>query len=117
MDPATVVRDDLRSYALRRCIRFYTAVVVLAIVVVGGQMLDDRAATDRVLAFGALLFVVLAVVEVAAGTVMLQMAKVRSGLPGPESPLWLFAQGAGPSWIAALLFLGVAAVLFVATRL
>lgn len=117
MDPATEVRADLRSYALRRCIRFYAALVLLAIVVVGGQLLDDGGRRDEVSLFGALLFVALAVVEAAAGLVMQQMAKVRSGHPGEESPLWLFAQGAGPSALAAALFLGVAGVLFVATRL
>lgn len=111
MDPGTVVRDDLRSYALRRCIRFYTALVLVAFAMVGSQVVEGVSSKEIFIGIG-LLLVVLAAVEVAGGIVMAQMAKVRAQHPGPETPLWAFAQGPAPSWLAAGLFVASAGFLF-----
>ncbi|MCA1818776.1 MAG: hypothetical protein LC620_01765 [Halobacteriales archaeon] len=112
MDPATVVRDDLRSYALRRCIRFYSAIVVAAIYWGAGAIsLRSDEFEASAIPFG-VIFSLLVLVELASGIVMLEMARVRNAYPGPETPLWKFAQGPHPSWIAALFFAGLAALSF-----
>lgn len=104
MDDALVVRDDLRSYALRRCIRFYAAILVTCIAWTASR-LAEWPARNEILSGGAFLLLVLAGVELGAMTVMLQMAAVRRRLRGgPETPLWAFAQGPWPSAVAAVLF-------------
>lgn len=116
MDPGTVVRDDLRSYALRRCIRFYTAILLVALAMVSSQQGIDRVNANEIFTGIAVLLAVLAAVEVSAGVVMAQMARVRAQHPGPETPLWAFALGPVPSWLAAALFLAVAGVLWLGSR-
>ena len=105
MDDASAVRDDLRSYALRRCIRFYTAILVTSITWSISQVAPGFAASGNVLRGGAALLGVMAVVELASMVVMLQMAKARARLGGgPETPLWALAQGPWPSAVAAAFF-------------
>jgi hypothetical protein len=113
VDEALVVRDDLRSYALRRCIRFYTAILVVAVTWTGSRLAAGDAGRD-ILVVGQALLVVLAGVELAAMAVMMPMAKARQRLGGgPETKLWAFAQGPWPSAIAAIVFVGFAAGLSV----
>lgn len=105
MDDALVVRDDLRSYALRRCIRFYTAILVTCVAWTGSRLAEGERSGD-VLRGGALLLVVVAGVELGAMLVMRDMARARARIGGgPETPLWAFAQGPWPSLLAAALFL------------
>ncbi|MEA3165990.1 MAG: hypothetical protein QOJ26_859 [Thermoplasmata archaeon] len=109
MDPATVARDDLRSYALRRCIRFYSAILVTSVGWTVSRLADGQARGEGMLG-AAFLLVVLAAVEFASLVVMAQVAKARDRLgPGPETPLWAFAQGPLPSGLAAVFFLALAA--------
>ena len=108
MDEALVVRDDLRSYALRRCIRFYTAVLVTCISWSVSRLAAGHA-RGEVLWGGAFLLVVIAGVEASAMLVSLDMARARARLGGgPETRLWAFAQGPWPSAVAAALFLALA---------
>lgn len=108
MDEAASVRDDLRSYALRRCIRFYAALLVACVAWTGSRLAEGPARAE-VLWGGALLLVVMAGVELGAMAVMVPMAKARARLGGgPETPLWAFAQGPWPSLVAAAFF-GLAA--------
>ena len=105
MDEALVVRDDLRSYALRRCIRFYTAILVVCISWSVSRLAAGQARAE-VLWGGASLLVVIAGVELGAMLVSRDMARARARLGGgPETPLWAFAQGPWPSALAAALFL------------
>lgn len=118
-----IARADLRSYALRRCIRFYVGLILFfapiataALVSMAGEGRDAGEAAGRfhsmvVFATGAFLLAVLVAVEVASGIVMTAMAKVRDAFPGPETRLWRFAQGPGPSWIAAAFFAVLAGIL------
>lgn len=116
MDEALVVRDELRSYALRRCIRFYTAVLVTSIAWTGSRLVDGERGGD-VLRGGAFLLVVIAGVELGAMLVMVHMARARARIGGgPETPLWAFAQGPWPSALAAALFLLVALGMAVLAR-
>jgi hypothetical protein len=108
VDEAQSVRDDLRSYALRRCIRFYTAILVVAIAWTGSRLASGDVQAD-ILLVAAFLLLVLAGVELASMAVMVAMAKARARIGGgPETPLWAFAQGPGPSAIAALVYLAFA---------
>ena len=109
VDPGDVARADLRNYALRRCIRFYTAVILAALALATTHQAIDPADSDEIASGIAVLFCVLAVVEVASGVVVLEMARVRGQHPGPETPLWRFAQVPHPSWLAAALFAATAA--------
>ncbi|HWH07994.1 MAG TPA: hypothetical protein VNX21_02270 [Candidatus Thermoplasmatota archaeon] len=108
MDDAVEVRADLRSYALRRCIRFYAAILVTCIAWTGAHLTPSFAASDDILHGGAALIAVIAAVEVASMGVMLQMAKARARLGGPETLLWAFAQGPWPSLVAAGFFVALA---------
>jgi hypothetical protein len=108
VDDALVVRDDLRSYALRRCIRFYSAILVACVAWTGSRLAGGQDRTE-ILWGGALLPLVVACVEVAAMVASLDMARARRRLGGgPETPLWAFAQGPWPSALAAALFAGLA---------
>ena len=116
MDDALVVRDDLRSYALRRCIRFYAALLVLAIGWTGSRLAEGSARLE-ILGGAAILLLALAGVELGAMAVMLQMARARRRLGGgPETPLWAYAQGPWPSALAAALFLLLALGLYAMSR-
>jgi hypothetical protein len=119
-----MARADLRSYALRRCIRFYAGLLLffapiatVALLSVAGPGQDGGGAVARrfysmvVFATGASLLAVLVAVEVASGIVMTAIAKARDATPGPETPLWRFAQGPRPSWIAAAFFAVLAGIL------
>ena len=113
MDDAHEVRADLRSYALRRCIRFYTALVIVAIVWTGAHMTPD-VAEDDIYRAGGFLLLVIAGVEVSAMLVMRDMAAARARLGGgPETRVWALAQGPHPSIVAALFFAALAVWLFV----
>lgn len=114
MDDALSVREDLRSYALRRCIRFYTALVVTCVTWVGSRV--AAAPGDRqVLWGGAFLLLVMAGVEVASMIVMRDMARARDRIGGgPETPLWAFAQGPWPSLVAAGFFGALAVAMLAA---
>lgn len=114
MDDAVEVRADLRSYALRRCIRFYSAVLVTCVTWVGAKLAQGEASLE-ILWGGAFLLVAMAVVEVGAMVVMVPMARARARMGGgPETPLWAYAQGPWPSALAAGLFLLAALGLVVA---
>lgn len=120
---AGIARDDLRSYALRRCIRFYVGLLLFfapiataALLSAAGLGRDGGAPTGRfdsrvVLATGAALLAVIVAVEVVSGLVMTAIAKARDAAPGPETRLWRFAQGPQPSWIAATFFALLAGIL------
>lgn len=104
MDDAHEVRADLRSYALRRCIRFYTALLILAITWTAAQLAGDFAARN-IYRGGGFLLLVIAGVEVSSMIVMREMAAARARLGGgPETPMWALAQGPWPSLAAAALF-------------
>ena len=113
MDEAHEVRADLRSYALRRCIRFYTALVIIAIVWTGAQLTPDL--TERnIYRGGGFLLLVIAGVEVSSMIVMRDMAAARARIGGgPETRIWALAQGPWPSLVATLFFAAVSAWYFV----
>lgn len=111
MDAADIARADLRSYSLRRCIRFYTAVLVFVIAVTGAVIVKGDY-VRMVAQPAAVMLGFLVAVEIASAIVMIGMAKVRDGFPGPETGLWRFAQGPHPSWIAATFYVGLATYLW-----
>lgn len=113
MDDAHEIRADLRSYALRRCIRFYTALVIVAIVASIAHLAGDFKARD-IWRVGGFLLLVIAAVEVSSMIVMRDMAAARAKLGGGlETPLWALAQGPWPSLVAAVLFTALAVWAFV----
>ena len=109
MEPGDIARADLRSYALRRCIRFYAALLLALLAVVGGALVavsghqEKEAVGLLVHGAGAGALLVLVVVELASGMVMARIAKACPN-DGPEAGLWAFARGPGPSWLAAPFF-------------
>lgn len=113
MDDAAEVRADLRSYALRRCIRFYTALLVASLTWTASRLAGGPARAE-ILWGGAAVLAAITGVELSAMLVMTHMAKARARLGGgPETPLWAFAQGPWPSLVAAAFFGLVAAGLLV----
>jgi len=111
MDAADIARADLRSYALRRCIRFYAAILVFVLAVTGSVIVKGDF-VSMVSQPAAVMLAILVLVEIASGVTMTAMAKVRDASPGPETGLWRFAQGPHPSWIAATFFAGLATYLW-----
>jgi hypothetical protein len=113
VDDALVVRDELRSYALRRCIRFYTAILVFCIAWSVSYLPARGADQADVRLGGVFLLLVMTAVELGAMAVMAHMARARQRIGGgPETPLWAFAQGPWPSAIGAGFFLFLAALLW-----
>lgn len=114
-EPGDIARADLRSYALRRCIRFYSALGFTLLAVAGSAVAGLASQTNGFFAMlvpatGAAILFILAVVEVASAIVIGQIERaIPAG--GPETALWRFARGTWPSWIAAAFFLGLAALL------
>lgn len=113
---AALARSELQSYALRRCIRFHSAILLAGVT----WALSHGAASLRqarmVAIGGAVLLAVLALVEVASGLAIRRMEGVRDRQPGPETGLWRFVQGWLPSLVAAAFFLALAGAQFVALR-
>ncbi|HUR68296.1 MAG TPA: hypothetical protein VM370_03550 [Candidatus Thermoplasmatota archaeon] len=112
MDEAHEVRADLRSYALRRCIRFYSAILVTSVAWTVSRIPSGQARSEAMLG-GAFLLSVLVVVELGAMWVMVDMARARARLgEGPETRLWAFSQGPWPSLLAAALFTALSLAFF-----
>ncbi len=112
---ALSVRSELRSYALRRCIRFYAATLVFTVAWAGGFLAASEMRAQEILRGGAAVLCGLAVVELASMLVIAQMARRRDQLEaGPETGLWAFAQGPWPSLVAAAAFVAAAGILWTA---
>jgi uncharacterized membrane protein len=113
-----VTDDDLRSMGLRRCLRFYTAIVVVMLWALGSQLLRVQASSlvgeaSRTLSIFTLAVLgVLIAVELASGLVIAELARTAAA----RSRMWRFASGPVPSWLAAAAFALAALVVIGATR-
>ena len=115
---AEIARADLRSYGLRRCIRFYVALVLLVGFVASSRIvlaLDLReyySGVDGGRLVGAIVFVALAIVEVLSGLVIRQLVRVRDQGGSLEKGLWRAASGPLGSWVATAFYLAAAWAIF-----
>lgn len=116
MDDAAEARADLRSMTLRRCIRFYTTLLLIAIVW-SVSRLASGLARGEALMMGAFLLAVVVGVELSSMLVMRDLASAAGPATGARSALTTFSQGPWGSLLAAFLFAVVAVWFYVSARM